>query len=96
MVTTAGAAAGSGAVRPLNLPWPVRVKTDSQGWPEHLTMGREQIAVASIEDIWRILDEWWRDEQVSRTYFEVLLADGRRVTLFIDHATGQWHRQRYG
>lgn len=52
------------------------------------------IKVASIEDCWRIDDEWWREKPVSRLYFEVLLEDGRRLTVFKDLLQGQWYRQK--
>jgi hypothetical protein len=51
--------------------------------------------VASIEDTWKINDEWWRGpgQEIERVYFEVLLADGRRVTLFHDLVSSEWFRQ---
>ncbi len=53
-------------------------------------------AVHEISDIWRIEDEWWRGQPVSRTYFDTVLEDGRRMTLFQDRVTGAWFRQHYG
>ena len=96
MVTAAGAAPGAGAVRPLNRPRPLRVKTDAGGYPARIVLGREPLEVASVNDCWRIEDEWWRGDPVSRTYFEVLLADGRQVVLFWDHTGGAWFTQRHG
>ena len=52
--------------------------------------------IASMEDVWRVEEEWWRSTSISRTYFEVLLEDGRRVSIFHDHASGEWYRQHYG
>jgi hypothetical protein len=52
--------------------------------------------VASVEDVWRVEEEWWRGAGISRTYFEVLMEDGRRVSIFHDHGSGQWYRQHYG
>jgi hypothetical protein len=49
-----------------------------------------------VEDVWRVEEEWWRSTSISRTYFEVLLEDGRRVSIFHDHASGEWYRQHYG
>ncbi len=46
--------------------------------------GKRQHVVA-IEDEWRVDEEWWRAE-VSRHYFAVTLADGGRLTLFLDRA----------
>ncbi|MEE8519236.1 MAG: hypothetical protein V3S98_08945 [Dehalococcoidia bacterium] len=53
-------------------------------------------AVISTEDIWRVEEEWWRDTPVSRTYFEVLLEDGQRITIFHDAVSRLWQKQRYG
>jgi hypothetical protein len=47
-----------------------------------------RLPVSSVEDVWRIDDEWWRETSVARTYFEVLLEGGRRLTLFFDRAAG--------
>ena len=52
--------------------------------------------IASVEDVWRVEEEWWRSTSISRTYFEVLLEGGRRVSIFHDHASGGWYLQRYG
>ena len=49
--------------------------------------------MASIEDAWRIEDEWWRGKPVTRTYFEVLTTDGRRLVLFLDHTARRWFKQ---
>ena len=95
MVKTTGAAAGVGAVRPLNMPEPLRVTTNAQGWPARLVLGGQRVEVRSIEDVWRVEDEWWRGEPVSRTYFEVLTDDDRRVTLYWDRVAGAWLKQRY-
>ncbi len=96
MVETARAKAGPGALRPLNKPQPLSVKANERGQPVALTLRGERLGVGSIEDHWRIEDEWWRDQPVSRAYFEVLLADGRRVTVFRDNITGEWYGQHYG
>ena len=95
MVEDPGAAPGAGAVLPLNAPGPVRVEADERGYPAVLVLRGAACPVASVEDVWRIEDEWWRGEPVARTYFEVLTDDGRRVALFLDHATQRWFTQRY-
>ncbi|MDA0798640.1 MAG: hypothetical protein O2884_08215 [Chloroflexi bacterium] len=70
------------------------------GWPVAVHVphtARHQIssAVTSVEDIWRVEEEWWRDAPIVRTYFEVLLDTGRRMTLFFDHASTSWYWQRH-
>ncbi|GAG18260.1 unnamed protein product, partial [marine sediment metagenome] len=60
-----------------------------------VVLGRERLAVAAVQDRWRIDDEWWRKE-VSRLYFSLLLEDGRTLTIYRDLVTGRWFQQNYG
>ena len=48
-----------------------------------------------IQDIWRIDDEWWRMNPISRMYFDCILIDGRHITVFKDLINGGWFQQRY-
>jgi hypothetical protein len=48
--------------------------------------------VVEILDRWRIDDEWWRQE-VSRMYFQVVLAGGAILDLFHDLIQGGWYLQ---
>ena len=84
MVKTPRAASGPSALRPLNLPEPARVEAEA-GRPSAVTQGKTRHEVTSIEDLWRVDEEWWRDAPVVRTYFEVLLDNGRRLTLVFEH-----------
>ena len=80
MVQDARASSGPGAVRPLNAPRPLRVEA-RDGTPYAITLRGRRMGVASVEDRWRIDDEWWRDRPVARAYAEVLLDDGFQVNL---------------
>jgi len=51
--------------------------------------------IISIEDRWRIDDEWWRSEPVSRLYYAVLFAAGKRLVIYKDLISGQWYKQMY-
>ncbi len=51
--------------------------------------------IASIDERWRIDDEWWRREPVSRLYYSVRLASGHRLVLYKDLANNSWYRQSY-
>ncbi len=93
MVTAAGATARAGASRPLNLPRPVKVIEAPQGWPREVYLRHTPTGVASVEDRWRIDDEWWREGPISRMYFECILENGRLITVFQDLVTGVWYRQ---
>ena len=92
MVKAAREAPSPGALLALNIPETVHAEISAEGWP--VSVSRRP--VASTEDIWRVEDEWWRDTPVSRTYFEVLLEDGRRMTIFHDAVGRVWWKQRYG
>ena len=100
MVADAGTAPGAGALRPLNAPQPAHVEARA-GWPAAVWERGLWLPVDRVEDVWRIDDEWWREVSVARTYFDVLLEGGKRLTLFFDRApgdraTGRWYRQRDG
>ena len=89
-------------LRPLDAPAPVRLRTDAAGHPmEVLRAPREQRRVrgsertgkvAAIRETWRIDDEWWR-RPISRLYYEVVLENGRILTLYLDLIQGGWWEQ---
>jgi hypothetical protein len=89
------AAARAHRLRPLSEPKPIRVEADESGEPRGVVLGREHLAVAAVQDRWRIDDEWWRKE-VSRQYFSLLLEDRRTLTIYRDLVTGRWSQQNYG
>jgi len=92
VVTDTGKAPGAGTYQPVNMPEPVTVKEDSSGLPA-MVMLRQKQTIAAIEDRWRIDDEWWRREPVSRLYYAVLLRSGQRLVLYKDLDSGRWYRQ---
>lgn len=51
--------------------------------------------VVFIEDLWKINDEWWRGEEleIERLYFNVILENSQRLTLFHDLVRDTWSRQ---
>ena len=59
--------------------------------------------VIDIAEVWRIGEEWWRERPIRRTYFTLVVEDGRSVTVFRDElnalgtseAGGGWFEQRY-
>ena len=95
MVSNPRAPSRARAIKPLNAPAQLEVREDGRGRPVSLAVGGNMQPVASIEDTWKINDEWWRGpgQEIERVYFEVLLADGRRVTLFHDLVSSEWFRQ---
>jgi len=51
--------------------------------------------VASVQDRWRVDDEWWREQAVSREYYRLRLEGDRVVTVYRDLQGGAWCLQRY-
>lgn len=83
-------------LRPLNAPSPLRVQTDAAGqivslWRHGRLTPR---SIVTIQDQWRIDDEWWRDYPISRLYYELILDDGTRLTIFHDLQADAWFEQR--
>jgi hypothetical protein len=94
MVQDPGKALYAGTFKTLNMPELLRVEEDHKGFPLALK-GRSRQAVATIEDIWRLDDEWWRAATLARMYYAVLLVSGQRHVIFKDLATQCWYRQSY-
>lgn len=94
MVADTGKTLRADAYKPVNAPEPLKVEENAAGLPAAVRIKRRQ-AVATIEDRWRLDDEWWRAEPVSRLYYNVLLASGQRLVLYKDLVTGAWYQQEY-
>lgn len=94
MVENTGETLRAGAYKPLNTPEILRVKEDDAGRPL-VIMGRRRMGIEAIDDRWRLDDEWWRSEPVSRLYYAVRLASGQKLVLYKDLVTGGWYRQSY-
>jgi len=84
----------SDTTKPVNLPEPLSVEENSAGLPTAVRLKRRQ-AIIAIEDCWRIDDEWWRSEPVSRLYYAVILASGQRMVLSKNLIDKCWYRQSY-
>jgi hypothetical protein len=81
-------------IRPLYRPEQIVVKEDSRGFP--VKVGRGQLTVTAVEDRWRIDDEWWRTEPISRMYYSVILNNGIRMVIYKDLLGCQWYQQKIG
>jgi hypothetical protein len=79
-------------LRSLHQPKLIHGAADAKGKPTMLVINGQRKQVASIEDRWRIDDEWWRKE-ISRMYFDVILEDGQRLTVFHDLIADAWYLQ---
>jgi hypothetical protein len=80
------------AFKPVNLPEALGVEENGLGEPAAVRVGRRQ-EVKSIEDRWRIDDEWWRSEEISRAYYALVLKSGQKVVVFKDLVGGKWWKQ---
>jgi len=78
----------------LNMPEPLIVEENAVGLPTTVTLKRRQ-PIITIEDYWRIDDEWWRSEPVSRMYYAVMLDSGRKLVLCKDLINKRWFQQSY-
>ena len=94
MVKNTRTTSGAGSIRALDLPRHVAVKTAGSGSPAALKLRGRWIEVESVVDRWRIDDEWWREHPVNRMYYECLVDQGLRVTVFHDLGTGTWYQQK--
>ena len=86
---------GRDAIKPLQTPQPVEVRTERNGQPASVRVGGRWRRVASIDDRWTF-DLWWLPEPVIRSYYRVDPGDGRRMTLFRDGRNDHWYRQGAG
>jgi len=93
MVQDTGKALRPETIKPVNLPEPVRVEENPEGIPVAVRTTRRQTVIA-IEDKWRIDDEWWRSEPVSRLYYAGRLASGQRLALYKNLGNNCWYRQK--
>lgn len=94
MVEDTGKTLRPDTCKPVNMPVPIKIEENASGQPVAVKQKR-RLAVMTIEDRWRIDDEWWRAEPLSRFYYNVILASGRRLVLYKDLVKGDWYEQEY-
>ena len=94
MVKNPGAAGRSGSIRTLNQPVPGEVRTDDMGLPQALRLRGRWVAVEAVADHWRMDDEWWREQPVSRMYYQCIVDQGLQATVFRDLASDGWYIQK--
>ncbi len=82
-------------LRPLGAPTPLQVWTNGRGKPATVLQGSRKLQVVSIRSMWRIDDEWWRIP-ISRWYFDLILEDGRLLTVYRDLRERRWYVQPGG
>ena len=94
MVKNSRKKTGPSRIRPLNRPAVVRVEEEDDHRPSMIVSHGHRSTVLSIEDVWEIVDEWWRASPIARRYHAVVLEDGSSATLFRNLLGGLWYRQR--
>jgi hypothetical protein len=52
------------------------------------------VGVEALRERWRVEDRWWTSRPVLRSYFELVLVDGRDLVVFREERSGRWYRQR--
>lgn len=68
------------------------VRVDTHQRPAVLTIDGQRQRVEKIEDDWVIEDEWWR-APIHRIYYQVVLENSVRETVYHDVLTGDWYLQ---
>ncbi len=94
MVQNTREAPGPGSLRPLNLPIPISVEEDDDGRPLAVNQKGREMKIASVDDLWRIDEEWWREKPIARMYYQLTAEGGGRLTVFQDLTDGRCYRQR--
>jgi hypothetical protein len=72
------------------------VQAGEDGVPAAVLRNRTWQSVIEVLDCYRTVDRWWTSEPVSRTYYDLLLDDGRTSTVYQDHIGKAWYEQNYG
>jgi len=93
MVAHSRASPRADHLRPLNAPQPITVVAE-HATPIAVTINRHRYQVETIQDMWIVQDEWWR-QPINRQYFVLLLDDGSRRTVFLDREDSAWYAQDY-
>ena len=85
---------GLSRIRPLNQPALIQVQEDERGMPRAVVLRHREVGVTSVQDMWEIVDEWWRTSSITRRYYLVVLDDNKSMTLFRDRLSDLWYEQR--
>jgi hypothetical protein len=90
-VSTASVSTPAGSrLKRLGAPVEAIVRTGPRGLPSALG----GVAVEAVNEDWVVEDRWWTARPLRRRYFELVLADGRNVTVFRELGSSRWFLQR--
>ena len=93
IVSNSGLPPGNQPIRPVNPPIPVEVRENARQLPVAVRLKRRWRSVVSIDEVWSIDEEWWRERPIVRMYYTVNLEGDRQLTVFRDMLDGAWYRQ---
>ena len=78
------------STRALGAPRPAQVRPGHGGAPAAFGA----VPVEAVREEWMVEDRWWTGRPIRRRYFELVLAGGRNVVVFLDLRTRRWFEQR--
>lgn len=85
------------AERPISITLPLaRSGSQPPSRSRRLAQEGRSLAVAFIDDLWQVDDEWWRERPISRRYYQITTQDERRLSIFRDQLNGNWYWQQRG
>jgi hypothetical protein len=90
VVADSGSPRTARSARRLNAPRAALVEAHADGTPRRVN--RQGVAV--LREEWRVVDRWWTEEPVSRSYFDVVLETGEHAVVFRDEERACWFTQR--
>jgi len=90
VVADSGSTRTARTARRLNAPRAALVEAHADGTPRRVN--RQGVAV--LREEWRVVDRWWTEEPVSRSYFDVVLETGEHAVVFRDEERACWFTQR--
>jgi hypothetical protein len=90
VVTNSGSTRTARSARRLNAPRAALVEAHADGTPRRVN----RRGVAILREEWRVVDRWWTEEPVSRSYFDVILETGEHAVVFRDEERACWFTQR--
>ncbi|MGI8845350.1 MAG: hypothetical protein ACR2HC_04135 [Thermoleophilaceae bacterium] len=78
------------AAKRLGAPTAVTVRTGQGGIPAAVNGA----VVEAVREEWVVEDRWWTAQPVRRRYFDLVLSDGRDISVFCDIGRRRWFSQR--
>jgi hypothetical protein len=67
---------------------------DGDGFPKVLKLRDRWVDVEAVSEKWRIDDEYWREQPISRMYYQCVVDHGISVTVYQDLVSSGWYWQR--